>query len=266
MGWDIVAIGTNHKLPINDAIETAKMLSSLVNGTISIGYYCDYEYNKYDNTIHNVSGKTLKWKELLLLDTYRKGHKYIFEIKNGCEKEIFKQITSIENIKFDDDISKKIFIGRVYEKTCTLYVFYSEDLSDDINYIGICNEIVDFSVRFDNGRWSDFESIFKKQYIGENKRILDNFRTSIFKQLRLFGCDCAYYFPDQGYGDLLLGEIGRNSDDWLSFMKSRSYLKDNDPEDIILDINDYLNGKLLLKSYDNLICAIDDFSIFRSGI
>lgn len=61
-------------------------------------------------------------------------------------------------------------------------------------------------------------------------------------------------------------KIGRNSDDWLSFMKSRSYLKDNDPEDIILDINDYLNGKLLLKSYDNLICAIDDFSIFRSGI
>lgn len=89
---------------------------------------------------------------------------------------------------------------------------------------------------------------------------------STFKQLRLFGCDCAYYFPDQGYGDLLLGEIGRNSDDWLSFLKSRSYLEDNGPEDIILDINDYLNGKLLLKSYDNLICANDDFSIFRSGI
>lgn len=63
-----------------------------------------------------------------------------------------------------------------------------------------------------------------------------------------------------------MGEIGRNSDDWLSFLKSRSYLEDNGPEDIILDINDYLNGKLLLKSYDNLICAIDGFSIFRSGI
>lgn len=66
MGWDIVTIGTNHKLPINDAIETAKMLSSLVNGTISIGYYCDYEYNKYDNTIHNVSGKNVKMEGVVI--------------------------------------------------------------------------------------------------------------------------------------------------------------------------------------------------------
>ncbi len=41
MGWDIVAIGTNHNLPLDNPQEIARRLLPLCPGDISIGYYRD---------------------------------------------------------------------------------------------------------------------------------------------------------------------------------------------------------------------------------
>lgn len=43
MGWDIVAIGLNHNLPIDNPSAIAERLIPLFNSPIDIGYYKDWE-------------------------------------------------------------------------------------------------------------------------------------------------------------------------------------------------------------------------------
>lgn len=51
MGWDIVAIGTHHTLPIQNPVETAKRLAPILDGIVSVGYTKRYEYDKDANII-----------------------------------------------------------------------------------------------------------------------------------------------------------------------------------------------------------------------
>lgn len=256
MGWDIVAIGTNHRLPIENPIETAKMLTPILNGTISIGYYQEWQYNKFDGSI--LSSNSMLWREISTLHhTGKNGKKYLLEIKNECERRILTQLTSsIESVKFSDDVEKEFFLYNISSKPFRLYEINSEDFLFEFS---ILKEICEFSVVF-NGRWFSLEKIFREPYIGDNKSNLDTFRKHIFTQLKTCGCDCAYYFPDQSYGEYLYNKINLSSNDWLSYLRSRQYLRDNNPDLIFLDVKEYISGNKTLQQSQNAICIIDDFS------
>ncbi len=254
MGWDIVAIGTNHRLPIDNPIETAKVLASVFDGTISIGYYIKWEFDKEKNIIHSPSGIP-KWQEIMLLDTGRIGYKYRFEIKNECARRIYAQLTSIDSVDFVQEYANEDFCSDIFSESYDLCKLESDDPYIDTR---LYKEIVEFSENF-GGRWFSFEESFTMPYEGVNKIAIDDFRRQIYSQLKAYGCDCAYYFADQGYGEYLYDAIDRKSSDWLSFMKSLQYIDENPDDYIIYSVQDYLKGKLL-DIKDCVICIVDDFS------
>ena len=51
MGWDIVSIGTHHKLPINKPELIAEKLVQLIKNPIEVGYFEEWTYNSSQNKI-----------------------------------------------------------------------------------------------------------------------------------------------------------------------------------------------------------------------
>lgn len=257
MGWDIVAIGTNHKLPIENPIETAKMLAPMLDGTIHIGYYQKLEYNNIENSIRRAD--KYEWEEISSFDTGRKGGDNYLDIKDECYRRIFAQLkSSIESVRFIGDCEKRDFLDCIYGEPYDIYELISHDFG-----IYIYKEIIEFSVIF-NGRWVTLERAFKQPYIGPNKQYLDDFRKHIYNQLKICGCDCAYYFPDQSYGEWLYEKLNLSTENWIRYLKSRQYLRDENQEMSIFNVTDYVCGKKILQDSENVICFIDDFEDLKA--
>lgn len=105
-------------------------------------------------------------------------------------------------------------------------------------------------------RLNDNDNVFCREILGKYLQIylLDLWK---FKASR---CDKAYYFPDQGFGEALYDVINLPSDEWIAYMHSRKYIKDDDNSQVIIKMSDYITGKIVLRSDQSVICIIDDFS------
>lgn len=259
MGWDIVAIGTNHKLPIESPVETAKKLTPITIGPISIGYYLKWHYDAKTNNVCIPDGM-YQWKELTLINPDCPGDKSLFDIENEAARRVFAEIQSIEQVGFTCEDDKAMFISDVFDEPYFLYE--NDTLTGKYLGIRIFKEIVEFSEKFP-GMWFSLTDVFYEPYIGENKRILDEFRKDIYAQLTACGCDKAYYFPDQGSGERIWNKINRPADEWLSFLLSRSYLDEDDPDQLIFNIQEYIKEGRILKD-EGIICLVDDFSDFKN--
>lgn len=259
MGWDIVAIGTHHTLPIQDPVETAKRLAPILDGIVSVGYTKRYNYDKETNII---SEGTLEWIELDKLNFNSTGWRYNFEINNEDARRIHPLISSLKDVTWIGEYTKQFFwddlLGTPYE------IYRIEiDHKGVAFHSDIFIENVEFNLSF-FGRWFTFEDIFKTPYLGGNKQKLDDFRNGIYTQFKAAGCDKAYYFPDQGFGEALYAVINLPSDEWVAYMQSRKYMKDDDNGQVIIKMNDYIAGKIVLRSDQNIICIVDDFSDMKN--
>lgn len=259
MGWDIVAIGTHHTLPIQNPVETAKRLAPILDGVVSIGYTKRYSYDTETNIISN---GTLDWIELDKLNFNPNGWRYIFEINNEDARRIHPLITSLDDVTWIGENTKQFFLDDLFDTPYQIYRI-NIDHKEVVFYSDIFIENVEFDVSF-SGRWFTFEDIFKKLYLGENKQKLDDFRNDIYTQFKAAGCDKAYYFPDQGFGEALYDVINLPSDEWVAYMQSREYMKVDDNSQIIIKMNDYIAGKIVLRSDQNVICIVDDFSDMKN--
>lgn len=137
------------------------------------------------------------------------------------------------------------------------------DHKEVVFYSDIFIENVEFDVSFP-GRWFAFEDIFRNPYMGENKQKLDDFRKGIYSQFKAAGCDKAYYFPDQGYGQALYDLINLPSAQWVAYMQSREYIKHDDNNHVIIKMSDYIAGKFILRADQNIICIVDYFSDMKN--
>ncbi len=255
MGWDIVAIGTHHTLPIQNPVETAQRLAPILDGIVSVGYTKRYNYDKESNII---SESTLDWIELNKLNLNPNGWRYTFEINNEDARRIHPLITSLDDVTWIGDYTKEFFLDDLFDPPYEIYRIEA-DRPRATFYLDIFIENIEFDVSF-NGRWFTFEDIFKKPYLRDNKQKLDDFRSVIYAQLKVTGCDNAFYFPDQGFGEALYDTINLPSDEWLVYMLSRQYIKDDDNSQVIIKMSDYITGKIVLSPDQNVICIIDDFS------
>lgn len=261
MGWDIVALGTHHTLPIDNPIAIAKRLSPICDGPISVGYFNEWIYDVDNKHIYQPEGM-YDWIEISHLDTGQIGAVTRLILVDYCAQEIYKVIKPIfEEIKFDNADDKEWFIDKAYTDRFDIY-----ELENSINFlpnIRIFIENVDMSVKFD-GRWSPFVQMLRHPYVGEVKTHLDKFRAYIFKQATLCGCETVYYFPDQGYGDLLNDKINLPSDEWLSYLRSndciREWTEDKSANLTYLNIVDYVKGDFILGENDYIDIIVDDFS------
>lgn len=263
MGWDIIAIGTNHNLPIEDPTATAKRLLPLCPGPVSIGHFSDWEYDPKENLIRRLSST---WKEEALLCGEKEGETVKFIIENACALSIYenlgKRFHEVNFISRDDKISFLSYIKNRY----ALFELYNDKTWYPDNRI--FQEIAEFSINFP-GRWFQFLDLFRKPYEGDAKGILDKFRWDIYRQMRLCGCDKAYFFPDQNYGEWIYDNINLPSKEWVEYLMSGRHLeKSTKNKEIIvplriLNIVDYVVGRIVLEEEDYIHCFIDDFSDFE---
>ena len=259
MGWDIIAIGTHHTLPIQNPVEVAKRLAPILDGVVSVGYTKLYNYDKETNTISN---GTFDWIELDKLNFNPNGYRYIFEISKEDARRIHPLITLFDDVTWNGNYTKESFLDDLFDTPYEIYQIEVDHQRVSF-FFDIFIENVEFNVSF-NGRWFTFEHIFKKPYEGENKQNLDDFRDNIYKQFKIAGCDNAFYFPDQGFGEALYDVINLPSDEWVAYMQSRQYMKNDDNSQFILKMSDYISGKIVLRPDQNVICIIDDFADMKN--
>lgn len=257
MGWDIIAIGTNHTLPIDKPIEIARRLSPLIGRTINIGYRNEWSYDKGNNRL---CCGDFSWHKIGEVISERKGIQYYLSIENESARQVYSLIKDTQCISFENEMYRELFHDEIFGAPYALYEFEANECQ--CRDIRIFKSILEFSVNF-AGRWFALERLFREPYPSENHKYMDDFRSDIYLQLQATGADCAFYFPDQGFGEWLYEEINKESDEWIAYMKSRQYMKDDDSSQKIFSVQDYLKGNILLGEQENIICFIDDFSDFK---
>ena len=255
MGWDIVSIGTHHKLPINKPELIAEKLVQFIKNPIEVGYFEEWIYNSSQNKIFHFDGiyRWIKIKDFLYSGSDKL---YKFVDIYGSANFIFQKLkNNFDSVKFEDLKSKEYFMEDIKNP----YALYELENNVDYDYpIRIFKDIFEFSDNF-TGRWFHFVDIFRNPYEGKSKELLDNFRNHIFQQFKLAGCDKAFFFPDQGNGEVLYDRINLPSNEWIEYLNSGEFMEDGD-EAVLFSINDYIEGKsILANKKDYVDVFIDDF-------
>ena len=255
MGWDIVAIGLKHNLPIDNPFEIAEKFAPLFEKPIEVGYYVEWEYDIRHNLIY--TSESFNWKVLRTINSEKNGKPIKMEIVGKCAKIIYERLDKkVSRINFKDQDDYDCFLAPIFNPYC-LYDFDSPD-----EYIGlrVFTEIVEFDQNI-NLRWFRFQDLFREPY-QKVKNVIDPLRDYINRQSEIAGCSQIFYFPDQGYGERLMDEMNQPSDVWINYLNSRECYKTSDMEDSISDpifnIKDYVEGKIILKPHSAVYCFYDE--------
>lgn len=260
MGWDVVAAGTSHNLPIDDPVKVAERISPLIDEPISVGYY---EKWKFDESHNRIVEGDWQWIELTKVNSDKTGQPVFFEICDYSIRRVFTEVeTKMDLVSFENEYVRDVFQRFPTEEPFELYQCFCErPYSVDM---WIFKENVEFTANF-YGRWRQFENIFETAPDSLEAQNLHEFRKHIFEQFKICGCDMAYYFADQGPGEKLANRLNFSSKKWLAYLESGVFAEDGD-DARIMKVSDYMAGKVILKSDDWVDCFIDDFSDFKQNI
>lgn len=254
MGWDIVAIGTNHNLPVEDPIKTAERLASLFVAPISVGYSQSWIFHSESNSIE--WSEDYIWIEIARIGSPKLKSTISFSIKDYCARKLYSELADrIDSVSFANRHERDWFLSEAKDDPFELY--QCECLTKPHYDLRIFKEMVEFGYNFP-GRWFQLVRSFiapSEAYIKEN---LIEFRKFIFSQLKACGCDKAYYFADQGPGEWLYDRINLPVQDWIDYLKKGDYIEDGVPE--IIEVQKLLDNTLHLSENDWIDCFIDDFS------
>lgn len=253
MGWDIVAIGTNHNLPVEDPIKTTGRLIRLVDGPISVGYNESWIFKPESNSI--VWSKDYKWIEIEKIGLEQKGPTMLFSINDYCARKIYlDHKKTIDKIKFVNKEERDWFMSEATDEPFALYECDSQ--AGPLFDLRIFKEIVEFTNNFP-GRWFQFVRALNNPLAAPNKNHILEFRKHIYSQLKACGCDNAYYFADQGPGEWLYDAIDKSAKDWTDYLEKGEYIKDRTP--MIIEVQKILDGSIILSEEDCIDCFIDNF-------
>lgn len=256
MGWDIVAIGTNHKLPIDNPIKTAERISLLTNRPLSIGYYEDWKYSPSD---HSITRGSYDWHEISRLNPNAKGKTILFSIENYSARKTYSQhFKSLRDIHFGNSDEREWFVECATGEPFAIYEC-DDDKPENFD-LRVCKDIVEFTENF-KGRWFQFVDALKDPESSPHKEHIQEFRNYIFQQMKACGCDVAYYFADQGSGEFLYDFINKPSKEWVEYLEKGDWAEDANPK--IVEVRDLLNGSIVLSEEDWIDCFIDDFSDYK---
>lgn len=255
MGWDIVAIGLKHSLPIDNPFEIAEKFAPFFENPIEIGYYIEWKYDIQHKLIYR--SESFNWKVLSTINSVKKGKPIKMQIIGRCANIIYEHLNKrIEKFNFIDQDDYDWFLDPILNEYC-LYEF---DAPDRCIGLRVFSEIVEFDLNI-HLRWSVFQDLFREPY-QKVKNVIDPLRDYIKKQSEIAGCNSIFYFPNQGYGERLMDEMNHPSDVWINYMNSRECYKTSDMEgsisDPIFNIKNYLEGKIILKSYEDIYCFYDE--------
>lgn len=143
------------------------------------------------------------------INPQKKGQLVLFSIEDYCARKIYlDHQSSIDSINFVDKNAYDRFISDATDEPFALYECDTQERP--FFDLQIHKQIVNFTENF-HGRWFQFVESLKNPQTLSNKDYILDFRKYIFQQLKICGCDKAYYFADQGPGQWLYDIIDKSA-------------------------------------------------------
>ena len=269
MGWDVVQIGLNHNLPVEDPFETAKEVAKRMNRNIKLGYMKEYEYD-VDNNVVDYSDE-FSFVELGKFDVDDSNEYLRMEVRDYQANQILKTV-GIDNIRIaaTKNDAGEMLLRDIEDGPYALY-----EIEDADSYIMIFKENIELDV-YVCGRWSCWESAF---YSEDSQDIdwLRDYRIKIYNQAQLFGCNEVIICADQGPGEFILEKSNYSSNSLKEYVRSYQYLKDYNTVTNELDEEEwekhakhisfasFFKNEVFLTEDDFIEVVFDDFSDLESA-
>jgi hypothetical protein len=261
MGCDAVQIGLRHNLPVDDAFAMVQEVARRMNRNIRLVYMNRYEYDVAKNVVFD-GGEPL-WVELAKVEVNDSTDYLQMEVLNYQVTRIL-ELVGIEKLRLASHKNK--YGEYLLSDIQTPYGLY--EISGNDIYIRILKENVDLNVNVQVG-WSCFESVFT-----ENLEWLNNFRTQIYNQAKMFGCKEVVICSDQGPGEFIYDKMDVSAEELKEYACSFQYLNDYAQINENFDVEDWkksakhiflpslFSKQVVLTDNDFIEVIYDDFSDF----
>ena len=262
MGWDVVEIGLNHNLPVNDPIATAQEVAKRMKQNVRLVYRNEYEYD-IENNVVSIS----KGPELIEIGKYEVNNSkdYLQMIASNYQANKILELVGIDKLRkatFASDFADLILDD--LEDPYDLY-----EIGDDEEFLGIriFKENVDLDV-YISGRWGWWEKAFHQS--GQDREWLRNYRMQIYNRAQLFGCNEVIICSDQGPTQLIYDNMHYSSEDLKEYARSLVYYRDCNWSTSKVDewkkhakhvmFSSLFQNQLVLSDGDFVEVIYDDFS------
>lgn len=263
MGWDVVTIGLNHDLPIDDPSALAHEVSVRLNRNIKLGYW---EWLEYDDKKRCMATKSHIFVELDRFVIDESAPFYYLTIRDYHERMIREQFNKeeLKQMNYSEDYVQDMLLRN--DEPFELYELESDNESSDHIYIRFFRENVDLDV-YQTARWFGWLRYFKSD---ENKQLLYDYRKAVFEQAKAFGCSQVVYFADQGPTQNIYDQLQLTSQELIDYINNRFYLfadksysREEQEEWVrcgkIIQYEDYFDGSLKLYDEEFIDVIYDDF-------
>lgn len=221
MGWDVVAIGLKHDLPVDDPPATAQAVARRMNTNIRLVYENKFIYDEKSNTVtYNMDYEVI---ELGMFTVNEHGDFLQMTVADYQKLLLVKQYGAhkLSKSTYRNFFGNRdTFLSELSSSSFELYEIASNDENETC--IRIFKENVDIDI-FVSERWSAWEHYFHN--IREYKQILQDYRMQIYEKARIFGCKEVIICADQGPGGNIYDNMNLPSDNLISYIKHYEYLK-----------------------------------------
>ena len=261
MGVDVVNIGLNHTLPVDDPRVLAKEIAHRLQWNIELGYD---SWTKYDEARRLVSETPYTFVELERFVVDESKPLYRLSIPDYQYKLIREKIGK-SNLKTMNYSSRHLKVEITSNGAPgSLYELEVEEPYEDTIYIH--KEHIELGV-YQTARWFGWIREFASK---EYWQLLLNYRLQVAERAKAFGCSQVIFFSDQGPSQNLYDIVELSTQKIMQFIQNRTYIhvagdmseREKDAwikMGKIIQYQDYFEDKIQLKDDAFIDGILDDF-------
>ncbi len=262
MGVDVVNIGLNHTLPVDDPPQVlAKEIAQRLQWNIKLGYD---SWTKYDEARRLVSETPYTFVELERFVVDESKPFYRLCIPDYQYKLIREKIgkSNLKSINYSSQHLKSMITSN--DAPGSLYELDEE--KPGCGFLSIYREHIELGV-YQTARWFGWLRKFDSK---EDWQLLLNYRLQVAERAKAFGCSQVIFFADQGPSQDIYETINLSSQEIIQFILNRTYINNaNDMSEQekdewiktgkIIQYQDYFEDKTHLKDSEFIDVIFDDF-------
>ena len=268
MGWDVVAIGLKHTLPIDNPFTMAREVATRFRKNVKLVASDTYHLDEVERVVSYVDG----YKEIEVGEVLNDGSDQWLKlyVNNYQAKLIVGKIgrSGLDHLRFIGCDAHSLLSDALDEEP--LYEIIDSSQSVEI---GVYPENVDLNI-YVCGRWGYWERAFRggdERTPNDCRKWLQSHRLTMYERARLLGCQSMVIFSDQGPTELIYNNVGWPADKLLEYILSRQYLEIGwleSPQEVeewreygkIVSFPAYFSGTLSFREEEFVDLVIDDFS------
>lgn len=220
MRWDVVEIGLNHDLPIEDPVATAELIAKRLNRNIRLVYQNKYTYDARKNMVTAIGGfEFVKVQDFVVNDS----DTYLTMTATNYQANKILELAGIDRLRNAQFVNRRLH-DLLSDLNNPFDLYEIEDEKGDYD-IRIFHDTVDLGV-YVMGGWSNWVRYFHD--ISEYRDILADYRKQIYERAKMFGCNEVIICCDQGPGEIIYGNMIYPAARLKEFVQTFQYLNGNE--------------------------------------